>query len=51
MIDFTYLLPFLTRCIELASALAFIMFGVRLGFRVILNAEANSMHLVRKGKR
>lgn len=38
MITLEYLLPFLTRCIELAASLAFIFYGVRMGFRAIINA-------------
>lgn len=44
MVDFQTLLPMLTQAIGLAAALAFVMFGVKLAFRVILNAAEGHWH-------
>lgn len=44
MLDLSLFVPMITDIVKLASGLAFIMFGVRIGFRVILNAAEGRWH-------
>ena len=44
MLELSLFVPMITDIVRLAAGLAFIVFGVRIGFRAILNAAEGKFH-------